>query len=69
MTNSDCINEICAKRFEEIENRLHAGDNKFTALGIKIDNLISSQKTLTKALWGLASSIIVALLGFVLEKI
>jgi len=67
--SSEYINETCAKKFEEIENRLHAGDNKFTALGIKIDNLVSSQKTLTKALWGLSSSIIVALFGFVLEKI
>ena len=69
MMQSEYINEACAKKFEEIECRLHAGDNKFTALGIKLDNLVASQKTLTKALWGLSSSIIVALISFVLGKI
>ena len=64
-----CENEYCEKKFEEIEKRLHAGDHKFTELGIKIDNLVSSQRTLTKALWGLASAIIVALISFVLGKI
>lgn len=66
---NNCPNEECAKKFEEIEERLHAGDNKFTELRIKLEDLIASQKTLTKALWGLACSIVVALFSFVLGKI
>lgn len=53
----------------KIESQLHKGDVKFTELKAKLDNLIASQKMLTKALWGLASAIIVALFSFVLDKI
>lgn len=64
-----CALPACEERFEKIEEQLHKGDMKFTELGTKLDNLISAQKMLTKALWGLASSIIVALCSFVLGKI
>ncbi len=64
-----CENEKCEKRFEVIEEQLHRGDKKFVELAVRLDDLIGAQKTLTKALWGLASSIIVALVSFVLGKI
>ena len=64
-----CENLACEERFLKIESQLHKGDVKFTELKAKLDNLIASQKMLTKALWGLASAIIVALFSFVLDKI
>ncbi len=64
-----CENSLCEERFLKIEEQLHRGDMKFTELAVKIDNLVSVQKTLTKALWGLASAILVSLFGFALGKI
>lgn len=64
-----CENEKCEKRFNEIEEQLHRGDKKFVELAIRLEDLVGAQKTLTKALWGLASAIIVTLVGFVLGKI
>ena len=66
---TSCETPECEKRFEKIEEKLHRGDMKFTELGIKLDSLINVQKTLTKALWGLATAIIAALCSFVLGKI
>ena len=66
---AECKTEVCEKRFSDIESRLNAGDRKFVELGCKIDSLISSQSTLTKALWGLAVSIFMALMSFVLGRI
>lgn len=68
MINS-CAQNECEERFEKIEERLRRGNLKFTELGIKLDNLVSAQRLLTKAIWGLASSIIIALFSFVLGKI
>ena len=65
----ECEKEKCEKRFNEIEEQLHKGDKKFVELAIRLDDLIGAQKTLTKALWGLATSIIAALVSFVLGKI
>ena len=59
----------CEEKFKEIDMKLNEGDKKFIEIGCKIDNLISSQNTLTKALWGLAVSVFIALIGFVLGKI
>ena len=68
MINS-CAQNECEERFKKIEERLRRGNLKFTELGIKLDNLVSAQRLLTKAIWGLASSIIIALFSFVLGKI
>ena len=59
----------CEEKFKEIEMKLNTGDKKFVEIGCKIDNLIASQNTLTKALWGLAVSVFVALISFTLGKI
>lgn len=67
--NKICDDIACMERFEKIEEQLHKGDVKFTELGIKLDNLVAAQKMLTKALWGLASSIIIAFISFALGKI
>ena len=68
MINS-CAQNECEERFKKIEERLRRGNLKFAELGIKLDNLVSAQRLLTKAIWGLASSIIIALFSFVLGKI
>ena len=60
--NKICDDIACMERFEKIEEQLHKGDVKFTELGIKLDNLVA-------ALWGLASSIIIAFISFALGKI
>jgi hypothetical protein len=66
-------NSLCQKEFDEIKARLDAGNSKFEAHGEKLveletnfTHLINSMNVLTKSLWGVATSIGLTLVGFLI---
>jgi hypothetical protein len=65
------MNPECRERFEKIDTRLDKGDDEFKEHGEKIvelktdmAHLTKSLDGVTKALWGVAVSIAMTLLGF-----
>ena len=65
------MNQSCKDRFDKIDERLEKGDNEFKENGTQIIELKQDMRYIsksldrvTKALWGVALSIGMALLGF-----
>jgi hypothetical protein len=73
------VSEICRNRFDKIEERLEAGNEKFEKHSVElaenridIGHLAKGLKGLTMALWAVALAILTALLTlvvFVVEKL
>lgn len=75
---SECKNDYCMERFENIEKRLEVGEKRMNGKSEIIDkhgvdieviktntaHLTKSMDALTKALWGVAATTMATLLSF-----